>query len=51
MKVSLIELMEIAGHLYDGGWRASDRAQLKEYYDLTDEATEKIVACLKMMEE
>lgn len=50
MKVSRIELMEIAGSLFDGGWRASDRAHLKEYYGLTDEATDLIVACLKMLE-
>lgn len=50
MKVSRIELMGIAESLYDGGWRSSDRAQLKDYYGLSDQETDLIVACLKILE-
>lgn len=32
----------MAASLYDGGWRAEDRDDIKDEYDLTDEQTEKI---------
>lgn len=32
-----INTMKIAEGLYDGGWRAKDRDDLKAYYELTDE--------------
>ena len=36
----------MAAALYDGGWRAEDREQLKAEYDLTDEEVKRIVDLL-----
>lgn len=36
----------IAAALYDGGWRAEDRDQLKVEYDLDEEDVERIVDLL-----
>ena len=36
----------MAAALYDGGWRAEDRDQLKMEYDLTEEDVERIVDLL-----
>lgn len=36
----------IASALYDGGWRADDKDQLKAEYDLTDEDVERIIDLL-----
>lgn len=36
----------MAAALYDGGWRAEDRDQLKAEYDLSDEDLERIVDLL-----
>ena len=40
----------IAAALYDGGWRADDKDQLKAEYDLTDEDVEHIVNLLATYE-
>lgn len=39
---------QVAASLYDGGWRAADRDDIKNEYDLTDEQTDKI--CEKLAE-
>ena len=36
----------MAAALYDGGWRADDKDQLKVEYDLTDDDVERIVDLL-----
>ncbi len=36
----------IAAALYDGGWRANDKDQLKMEYDLSDDDVERIVDLL-----
>ena len=36
----------MAAALYDGGWRAEDRDQLKAEYGLTDDDVERIVDLL-----
>jgi len=36
----------MAAALYDGGWRAEDRDQLKVEYDLSDEDLERIIDLL-----
>lgn len=36
--------------LYDGGWRAEDKEQLKQEYSLTDEEAEEIVKELEKIE-
>ena len=40
----------MAAALYDGGWRADDKDQLKAEYDLTDEDAERIVDLLATYE-
>ena len=40
----------MAAALYDGGWRADDKDQLKTEYDLTDEDVERIVDLLATYE-
>ena len=40
----------IAAALYDGGWRAEDKDQLKAEYDLSDEDVERIVDLLATYE-
>ena len=40
----------MAAALYDGGWRAEDKEQLKKEYDLTDEDAERIVDLLATYE-
>ena len=40
----------IAAALYDGGWRAEDKDQLKAEYDLTDDDVERIVDLLATYE-
>ncbi len=40
----------MAAALYDGGWRAEDREQLKAEYDLTDEDLERIIDLLATYE-
>jgi hypothetical protein len=46
-KMSYEESETIAASLYDGGWRASDRAQLIQEYDLTDDEADAICAHLE----
>jgi hypothetical protein len=36
----------MAAALYDGGWRAEDREQLKAEYELTDDDVDRIVDLL-----
>jgi len=36
----------MAAALYDGGWRAEDKDQLKVEYDLSDEDLERIIDLL-----
>ena len=40
----------MAAALYDGGWRADDKDQLKVEYDLTDDDVERIVDLLATYE-
>lgn len=40
-----------AYNLYDGGWRAEDREQLKEEYGLDDEELDIIVDQLQIIED
>jgi hypothetical protein len=40
----------MAAALYDGGWRADDKDQLKVEYDLTDDDVEQIVDLLATYE-
>ena len=37
--------------LYDGGWKSTDREELKREYGLTDEEADELVAELKKIEE
>ena len=46
-KMSYEESETFAASLYDGGWRASDRAQLMEEYSLTDDEADVICAHLE----
>lgn len=39
-----------AAFLYDGGWRAKDKEQLIDEYDLTEEEAEKLVQELENLE-
>ena len=39
-----------AAALYDGGWRAEDRDQLIEEYDLTEEEADKLCEILEELE-
>lgn len=41
----------IASNLYDGGWRAKDKKELIEEYELTEEEAENICAMLENYEE
>ena len=45
------EFSTMAAALYDGGWRAEDRDDLKAEYDLTDEEADKICEYLKSYDE
>jgi hypothetical protein len=40
----------MAAALYDGGWRAEDRDQLKVEYDLSDEDLKRIIDLLATYE-
>lgn len=42
---------DLAGPLYDGGWRASDRDDLAREYDLEGADLEAIIDCLREIEE
>lgn len=42
---------EIASVLKDGGWHSSDRDEIKQYYELTDQETLEIVNAMIHMEE
>ena len=37
--------------LYDGGWRSTDREELKREYGLTDEEADRLAGELKEIEE
>lgn len=41
-----IDRMDNAIALYDGGWRAEDRDQMAEEYDMTPDEADKIAALL-----
>ena len=47
MSMEEIEIQDEAIALYDGGWRAEDRDQIIEEYDLTPERADKIVEWLE----
>lgn len=47
----MIELETAAASLYDGGWRASDRKELKDEYGFTDEELDVVVEKLKEYED
>lgn len=47
----MIELETTAASLYDGGWRAADREELKGEYGFTDEELEVVTEKLKEYEE
>lgn len=40
-----------AAALYDGGWRAEDKEELMQEYDLTEEEAEKICTLLASYED
>ena len=40
------ELRDCSAALYDGGWRASDRDELKEYFDFEDSVLDVICSNL-----
>lgn len=40
-----------AAALYDGGWRAKDRDELKAAYGLTDDEADDICECLESFEQ
>ena len=42
---------DAAASLFDGGWRAEDKKELVEQYELTDEEAEKIIQYLIEYEE
>lgn len=44
------ELSEIAAHLYDGGWRKEDQAELMQEYGLERETAEQICDRLREIE-
>lgn len=44
------EMQTSAAYLYDGGWRAEDKAQLITEYDLSEEDAQKICAELARLE-
>lgn len=46
MSMEEIEIQDDAIALYDGGWRAEDRDQMAEEYDMTPEEADKIAALL-----
>lgn len=46
----MIELETTAASLYDGGWRAADREELKDEYGFTDEELEVVTEKLKEYE-
>jgi hypothetical protein len=48
MKTGIQELRDIAASLYDGDWRADDREQLIDCYDLTEDEAD---AICKLLEE
>lgn len=43
-------IKEWAGCLYDGGWRQTDKEELKREYELTEEEAERICEELKEYE-
>lgn len=45
--VRKLDYRDMAGSLFDGGWRCDDAEDLKREYDLTDEETEKICEILE----
>lgn len=44
------KMMGTAEFLYERGWRASDRAQLKECFEFSDDEADIIVAWLRLLE-
>ncbi len=42
--------LEIASVLIDGGWVSSDRAEIKQYYELTDQEALEIVNAMADLE-
>lgn len=44
------DLSSSAAALYDGGWRAEDREELIEEYELTEEEADEICELLARME-
>ena len=44
-------LTTAASHLYDGGWRAEDEAELMKEYDLSAETAGRICEMLAWIEE
>lgn len=46
----MIELETTAASLYDGGWRAADREELKDEYGFDDDELEIVVEKLKEYE-
>ena len=49
--VSDHDFYELAGPLFDGGWRSSDKAQLIAEYDLTEEEAVRLCELLAEMDE
>lgn len=41
--------LNIAGHLLDGGWEISDRAEIQQYYELTDNEIADIIRAMEII--
>lgn len=41
------EISSMAASLYDGGWRAEDRAELIEEYQLSEHVVDQIIECFE----
>lgn len=51
MNIKEMELRyQVAPSLYDGGWRAEDRDEMKHEYDLSDEELDIICEALENIE-
>lgn len=45
------ELQSVSASLYDGGWRANDKAELIAEYEMTEEYAEQVCCQLKLYED
>ena len=49
-KIGKTRIADIAASLYDGGWRAADREQMIEEYELTEDEADGICELLNAYE-